>query len=127
MLLKTLLEIVAETGSSTKFEEVVRIGSPALNHVGLLLSPQQPLPPPGWPCSPQLSATLSLHTGSVGDGAVHEPLPGEGGSLCPGRVLAGAGIVGPEERTWATSAQCRTPNRHTPSGAKVSSQLLVSI
>lgn len=47
MLLKTLLEIVAETGSSTKFEEVVRIGSPALNHVGLLLSPQQPPPPPG--------------------------------------------------------------------------------
>lgn len=46
MLLKTLLEIVAETGSSTKFEEVVRIGSPALNHVGLLLSPQQPPPSP---------------------------------------------------------------------------------
>lgn len=41
-------------------------------------------------------------------------LLGEGSSLCPGTVLAGVGIMGPEEGICTTSPQCQTPSRHTP-------------
>lgn len=89
---------------------MVRAGALAWNHIGLLHNPHQPdghvhlIPLGRFPAAQVLWGT-ELPTGTP---------PREGSSLCPGTVLAGVGIMGPEEGICTTSPQCQTPSRHTP-------------